>query len=557
MSSERGDRLLRIGSRASALALAQAQLVMEAMTAAGRACEVAMIETEGDRRLPDTAWGEGAFVKAIERRLVDGSIDLAAHSAKDVPTDEDPGLAICAYLPRDDPHDALVLAAGAGRQGSLAELRPGAVIGTDSPRRAGFVRWLRPDVEVRSLSGNVDTRLRRLDDGEVDALVLAAAGLRRLGRAERISYQLTPAQLPPAPGQGAIAIQVRADDDELIELGAAIDDLATRRAVEAERAFLRAAGGGCRAPIGALATIAGDKLHLLGGFASANGGRATVGELTGDVTVAAQVAAELVVRLSRRHADLPGACRVLLTRPADQGRGLLAQLALLGISGVEVPAIGITSAGDQALDRPLAEARAGWVIVTSVNGVRAVGASAARIGTNVADYRWAAVGQATAAALRIAGARHIWRPSSAHGRAMGTELPLEASDRLLLVRGDLADGELPAALRRRGAEVDDVVAYRTIEAPPESRPLLVDAIAGPVDAVILASPSAVRGLLSLADADLGDRVRALPAICIGATTAAAAEEAGFTVVGRSATPAAADLAALTAEVLGQPANLSA
>jgi hydroxymethylbilane synthase len=550
-------RRVRVGSRGSALAMVQAQLVIDAITGTGRDCELVMIETDGDRRLPDTAWGEGAFVKAIERALLDRRIDAAAHSAKDIPTDEDPRLAICAYLPREAPLDVLVLADG-DKSSGLAELPAGAVVGTDSPRRTGFVRWHRPDVEVRPLSGNVDTRLRRLDSGEVDALVLAAAGLHRLGLASRISQELTAAQIPPAPGQGAIAVQVRSDDDELIELCTAIDDTATRRAVETERAFLRAAGGGCRAPIGALALMSDGLLQLVGGFASPDGRRATLGELTGSATDGASVATQLVVELSRRHADAAGARRVLLTRPATQASALLAQLALAGIVGVEVPAIEIVPAdSDRALDRALGEFSGGRVIVTSVNGVRAATVAAARLGANLADYHWAAVGQATAAALRMAGARSIWRPSSAHGRAVGEELPLSPGDRLLLARGDLADGALPTILRRRGAAVVDVIAYRTIEAPSTSRPLLEAALAGPLDAVIFASPSAVRGLLTLAGADLAEQARRLPAICIGASTSAAAHEAGFAVAGQPSTPDAAALAELAGRLLGQQASVPA
>jgi hydroxymethylbilane synthase len=266
---------ISIGSRGSALALAQARLVYEALQHEGQASRIVIIETEGDRRAPDTAWGEGAFVAAIERALLDGAIDIAVHSAKDVPTDQDPRLCIAAYLPRADPRDALVVRTNA-KERRLADLPSGCRVGTDSPRRTGFLLARRPDLVVHPLHGNVDTRLRRLDAGETDALVLACAGLDRMGLGDRIVERLAPEVVPPAPGQGAIAVQVRSDDERMLAVAAAVDDPPTRLAVEAERAFLTASGGGCRAPIGALATVVGDELDLLGGYASPDGSSAAI-----------------------------------------------------------------------------------------------------------------------------------------------------------------------------------------------------------------------------------------------------------------------------------------
>src|SRR5439155_22316979 len=190
--------------------------------------------------------------------------DAAVHSAKDVPTDEDQRLRVGAYLARADPRDALVVRIDA-TQRRLADLPSGCRVGTDSPRRTGFLLSRRPDLVVHPLNGNVDTRLRRLAAGETDALVLACAGLDRMGLGDRIAERLEPEIVPPAPGQGAIAIQVRSDDKRMLTVAAAIDDRDTRLAVEAERSFLRASGGGCRAPIRALATIVGEDVDLLGG----------------------------------------------------------------------------------------------------------------------------------------------------------------------------------------------------------------------------------------------------------------------------------------------------
>jgi len=260
---------IRIGTRGSALAFAQASLVRAALLNIGRSSRLVRIETEGDRRTADTAWGEGAFVAAIEAALLDGRVDVAVHSAKDIPTEEPSGLRIVAYLPRADARDALVVREEANVR-RFDKLPEGSRVGTDSPRRTGFLQARRPDLVFHPLHGNVDTRLRRLAAGETDALILACAGLDRLGLSDRIAERLAPDIVPPAAGQGAIAVQIRVEEHRLARVVAAVDDRPTRLAVEAERSFLRAMGGGCRAPIGAYATVRGGVLELLGGHLREN-----------------------------------------------------------------------------------------------------------------------------------------------------------------------------------------------------------------------------------------------------------------------------------------------
>ncbi|CAN5787818.1 hypothetical protein BH24CHL6_BH24CHL6_08300 [soil metagenome] len=547
-------RVVRIGTRGSALALAQARLAAAALAAQGRAHEVVMIETEGDRRTPDTAWGEGAFVKSIEQALLDGRVDVAVHSAKDVPTEEDPRLRTCAYLERAEPLDALVVAGDGGLRPTVDSLPAGSVVGTDSPRRTGFLRWLRPDLDVRPLHGNVDTRLRRLDAGEVDALVLAVAGLLRLGREKRISQRLAAEDVPPAPGQGAIALQVRANDEDLLTLGAAMDHRATRQAVEAERAFLRASGGGCRAPIGALGRVTDGRLRLLGGYSTADGRLALLEEIEGSADEGEGLGRELAARLGAKRERLLGGPRVVLTRPSEQSRRLATQLAEHGLRGVVVPAIEIMHLGPgSGIDEAIGDlADYDWVVVTSANGARAMVGAAGGLLAGSGGVRWAAVGEATARALRLAGIGEIWLPGSASGAALGRELPVCTGTRVRLARGDLADSSLPDELRKRGADVRELVVYRTVEAPAGSRQLLSDALdAGTPRAVVFASPSAVRGLLSLAAAEHEADVLALPAICIGPTTTAAARDAGFTILGRATSQDTLELARLTADLLAR------
>ena len=259
---------LRLGTRASRLALVQSELVAARLRAGGVQVELKTIVSDGDLRAPDTPIGEGIFVTALQRALVAGEIDLAVHSAKDLPLDEDPQLVIAAYPERADARDALVTRRAAR---SVDDLAIGATVGTDSPRRAGFLRALRPDLNVIPLHGNVDTRLRRLDAGQADALVLAAAGLDRLGLGSRIAVRLDAASMPPAPAQGALAVQTRRDDHEVLQAVGALDDPAIRMAVVAERALLKAMGGGCRAPVGAVAVTVDGSLALLVGAVTQDG----------------------------------------------------------------------------------------------------------------------------------------------------------------------------------------------------------------------------------------------------------------------------------------------
>jgi len=555
-------RVIAVGSRGSALALAQARLAVAALQHEGHASRIVIIETEGDRRAADTAWGEGAFVAAIERALLDGAVDVAVHSAKDVPTDGDPRLRIAAYLPRDDPRDALVVRTDSTER-RLADLPAGCRVGTDSPRRTGFLLARRPDLVVHPLHGNVDTRLRRLDAGETDALVLACAGLDRMGLADRIAERLEPEIVPPAPGQGAIAVQIRADDERMAAVAAAIDHRRTHMAVEAERTFLSTSGGGCRAPIGALATIAGDELDLLGGYARPDGTWTRIARRRGPVASGEDLARGLAAELgsgARVRATAiaagpvgrrSGARRVLVTRAPDQAGELMSALRDAGLDPIPVPAIAIEiEPGGGDLDNSARHlGYYAWVVISSTNGARAILKAAERVFTPFEASRFAAIGSTTRRDLEREGIDVDFQPSRSSAAAMAAELPVSPGDRVLVVRGNLADEELADALRARGAEVDDVIAYRTREAPESSRGLLRTATAdGPIAAAVFTSGSTVRGLVSLGEAESID-VRGFPAACIGPETAAEARTAGFRILAVSPIPDGAALAAATADAL--------
>jgi len=270
---------LRIGSRGSVLALWQAEHVKARLGALGHDVAIVVITTTGDRvqdRRLQSVGGKGAFLKEIEEALAADEVDLAVHSLKDVPTTLPDGLRLVAILERADPRD-VILSAGAG----LDALPAGSRVGTTSLRRRAQVRARRPDLDVQDLRGNVDTRIRKLREGACDAILLARAGLVRLGRAEEATEVLDPDVILPAPGQGAIAIECRASDARTAAAVATLDHAATARAVAAERAFLAALHGGCNVPLGAYAEPDALGLRLRGLVAREDGSRILRGEKRG------------------------------------------------------------------------------------------------------------------------------------------------------------------------------------------------------------------------------------------------------------------------------------
>jgi len=298
-----------IGSRGSKLALWQAEWVRAKISALHPEAEVhiEIIRTSGDvlRDAPlAVIGGKGVFTKELEEALLDRRIDIAVHSLKDLPTVVCEGLVITAITEREDPRDALVLRADLPREfASIKNLPGGAVVGTSSPRRLAQLKHFRRDLVIKELRGNVDTRLRKLDAGAYDAVVLASAGLRRLGFDARISAPLAPEEMLPAVGQGALGVEIRADEHAIISLVAHLNHPATRAACTAERALLRALGGGCQLPIAAHATMGGDMLRLEGLVASVSGDQLIRDSADSHVSEAAEIGEKLAARIRERGAD--------------------------------------------------------------------------------------------------------------------------------------------------------------------------------------------------------------------------------------------------------------
>jgi hydroxymethylbilane synthase len=277
-----GSKVVRVGSRGSLLAWRQAETIRDALERLGVEVELVRIQTEGDRILDKplaTIGGKGVFTKEIEDAILEGRIDVAVHSLKDLPTELPAGLSIAAVTRRENPRDVFIGKDGVTR---LADLPKGAQVGTGSLRRRAQLQAFRPDFKIADLRGNLDTRLRKLDTGEMDGIVLAAAGFARMGWMDRVTEVLSSEICLPAVGQGALGLECRTGDRQTVSPVAALEDQDTRRAVEAERALLRRVEGGCQVPVGALGEIKDGLIDLQGVIASLDGKQVVRGEASGD-----------------------------------------------------------------------------------------------------------------------------------------------------------------------------------------------------------------------------------------------------------------------------------
>jgi hydroxymethylbilane synthase len=291
---------LTLGTRKSLMAMTQSGLVADTlMQVTGHAVELVGVTTEGDvsKELLAQIGGTGVFVNGLRERLLSGEVDFAVHSLKDLPTAPAKGIVLAAVPFRDDPRDALCGPA------KLADLPRGARVGTGSPRRMAQLRALRPDLDVVAIRGNADTRLRKVADGELDAIVLAYAGLGRIGRMDAVAEVFEPEQMLPAPGQGALALECRADRADLVAILGTVDDPLSRAAITAERTILAVLEAGCSAPVGAYAAVHEEELHLTAAVVAYDGSRQVRLSASGHLHEAGRLGRELANRLLAEGAD--------------------------------------------------------------------------------------------------------------------------------------------------------------------------------------------------------------------------------------------------------------
>ncbi len=556
---------IRVGTRTSNLALWQTQFVAELIQQhwPNVTCTLVHMVTQGDKRLdrplPEIG-GKGLFTAELEDALRRNEIDVAVHSLKDLPVDDPDDLTIGAILNRADTRDVLV----AREPWTLATLPAGAVVGTSSLRRQAQLLAARPDLNVRSIRGNVDTRLRKVMEGEYDAAVMAGAGLVRLGLSAHISEWLAEDVMLPAPGQGALAVQRRLDDPTIAEILAAIHDPVAAATTTAERQLLQGLGGGCSAPIGAAAKLEAGTLTLRARVASLDGRQVYDAEATGNnpIGVAQKAVATLVAqgaeqalqhgKAQPKAQPLQGK-RIVITRPranTDESDDALAtQLRALGAHIVHVPLIEFAKVADRATlaDMHARAKRFDWIVFTSATAVAhfldGVTSVDALIGNGA---RIAAVGPATRAALEKWGLSVHAMPTTYRGSELANVLGELEGKRVLLPRSQQGSRDLPNALRAAGAQVEDFALYTPVDAPLDERDRR-QLLAG-IDAITFASGSAVRALAAALHDDerFIDYWARVAVICIGPSTAEVAQSLNIPVSAVASEHTAAGLAAAVA-----------
>jgi hydroxymethylbilane synthase len=559
-------RAIRLGTRSSRLAVWQAEKVAALLRGHDVECTLVPIETRGDditdRPLPEIG-GDGVFTERIERALRASEIDIAVHSLKDLPVEDPDELCVGAVLGREEVREVLITRDGQG----LASLAAGSVIGSSSTRRQAQLLSLRPDLVVRPIRGNVETRITKVESGQYDATLLAGAGILRLGLSMKIAEWLEIPDMLPAPGQGAIAVQCRTADQSTRGTLSLIDEPGLHAETDAERAFLRALGGGCSAPVGAYARMHGTRLRLRGRISSLDGGRSVDVEGEGEDHASLvreladralrEGAAELIAAASSRAASVPAAAapvrgaplaaaaplrglRVLVTRAREQADDLCRMLAAAGAVPVVVPLIRIASLDDTAeLDAAIGNlATFDWLVFASRNGVEYF---MNRLEAMRPGSRWdparllvAAVGPGTAAALTGRGVRMDFIPEIHTGVALARGLAAREKEkidgaRILMPRALDGREDAAALLRQSGAVVHDVPAYRTESCAPSETELA--ALEQKVDAVLFSSSSAVSAWCdaALPGGTLADASRGAVIACIGPSTASTARSRGLQV----------------------------
>ena len=542
--------IIRIGTRGSALALAQAGWVRRKLEEAypGLKVQTIKIKTSGDRFLTSpikAIEGKGIFVKEIEDALLQEKIDLAVHSMKDLPTEIPAGLTITAITEREDPRDALVSA----DQRLLKDLPAGSKVGTGSLRRQTQILHHRPDLVVVPIRGNVETRLKKLDRGEVDGLVMAVAGLKRIGHQDRISEYLSLDVCLNAVAQGALGLETR-DGDPVNQMVAFLHHHPSATEVLAERAFLGRLGGGCQIPVGARGYVEGDRIKLMGVVGDASGKRLVRGEVEGKAEDAKSLGEELAERLLSQGADqllnggevdskgkakgnpkpLLGRC-IMITRPRIQSGSFVRGLEELGSEVIECPTIEIIPPESYVpLDRTIqALEEYDWIVFTSVNGVKEFLNRLQYLGKDSAaleGIRLAAIGPETAREIASHGIQVEFVPADyrAEGILHGLNPAEVEGKRFLLPRAATARDILPRTLKEWGAEVDVVQAYRTVPAKGSAAILSGVLSENKVDMVTFTSSSTVKYFVDLlSPVDLRKFCNAVAVACIGPITKGTAE----------------------------------
>jgi hydroxymethylbilane synthase len=526
-----------IGTRGSKLALVQTNIVKALLEKVypDLSVETKIITTTGDinmKSVPLDTVGKGWFTKELDKALLDGSIDVAVHSLKDIPEELPEGLVIAAIPEREDARDALV----SKNNVPFAKLKKGAVIGTDSNRRKTQILHKRPDLIVESIRGNVNTRLDKLDKGEYDAIALAVAGLKRLGLEGRISEYFPVSEIIPSPGQGALAIVCRESDKSHVRLLKKLNHEQTVMTVLSERSFSKIFGGGCKLPVGAYAQISTNRITLLGFVGSLDGKYLEQDSISGEQGSFATVGKMLAKRLQKKSKAWERNVSkkyVVLTRPTGKNNLLKTQLENSGLRVLSYPTIAVkksvlTKAEQKKI---IALPSFDWILFTSAYGVNFFMQTIADLKIDLqslSKVKIGVVGPKTATAARKFGLSVAITPQEFTTENLGKSLHNVAGKKFFLPRADIATETLPNLLRRKGAEVVEIPIYKTGLVTSSNKrfaQLLTD---DQIACLTFTSPSTVIGFLRRFSArSLVAKVLLLPVVVIGPVTAKAAKEHGF------------------------------
>ncbi len=535
-----GERIV-IGARGSSLSLKSACLVLDKLRAdfPDMEFEIKIIKTEGDRNqeTPLHQFGyEGIFTKDIEKELLSGSIDMAVHSLKDLATRLPEGLTIGAVLERSDPRDTLLSRGNL----KLDELPKGAIVGTDSPRRKAQLLAHRPDLSVASLRGNIETRIRKLDEEQYDAIVIAAAGLIPLDLEDRITQYFPVDFMMPAQGQAVVAVEVRKDDRKVLDIVKSLEHADTRIAVEAERAFVRRVGGGCKSPVAAHCRIVDESFVLEGMISNEEGTRIfrdSIDVVKESVNDSSIKLAELLLskgagEIIKNMEELPlHNKRILITRPKESAASLSKKLENLGALSLSLPAIRFVPAEDSASLNKAGEKLQDydWIVFTSSNGVKFFLERLRKAGneSSLKGLKVAAVGPATAKCAEVYGIKVDYVPERYLTEALAEGMPDVEGKRILLARADIADGKLKERLEARGASVEEIAIYKTLSDGSDTSDIKKMLKRGYIDFVTFTSASTVRGLAKTLGEKYLQYLNKVKIACIGPVTAKAAKEMGL------------------------------
>src|SRR6266404_1083297 len=524
-----------IGTRRSQLSLVQTGLIKKKLQILfpQKHIETKIIKTTGDKNMkpiPLDTIGKGWFTKELDKALIDETIDIAVHSLKDLPEELPESLIITAIPQREDAREAFV----SNKNIKFEKLKKGAIIGTDSTRRKSQILHKRPDLIVTSIRGNVNTRLEKLAKGDYDGIFLAVAGLKRLGLEDRITQSFAVTDIIPSPGQGALAIVIKKNNNSLFKTLQNLNHQETVTAVLAERAFSLALGGGCKTPIGAYAEIDGSQIILHGVVGSLDGKEVIKNSLQGNSASPEKLGKKLAKTfLKKGYSGFEKSRFVIITRPENASVSMQKQIEALGLLTYFYPSISIAKSKLTKKSHTILSDidSFDWLVFTSQNGVRFFVTALDELGiplTRLKNKKIAVVGKKTAEAVRKYHLKVDFIPSKFTTDALANELQNMEGKKILMARANLATPQLSKRLEEKGAIITDIPIYRTsfIENNnPEFESLLKNQ---QIYCVTFTSPSTVKGFINnIQTSHLKNEVFSLPALSIGPVTTKALEKYGF------------------------------